>query len=304
MIRTLAKNAARAALAAPGIRDGLRWFINSRSFEPELRKFVHRKLAKRARFKEGSVFRHVTHDGVALVFLHGGTSSYLYWLGEYEPETLSVFTTLARSARCVLDIGAADGLYSIFAAAANRAARVLAVEPGEGAARVCAKNLALNAQVTKSVTLHTIALGERDEETTLYVAGETGGTSSLNPEFRRLVREQRVRVRAGDSLLDELALARVDLMKIDTESTEPAVLRGLSRCLHDQHPDLICEVLHHRTERELESILKPLGYRFFWINGSGLSERTVVAGDATYRYPNYLFTRREPAELRALGLRL
>ena len=304
MIWTLAKNAARAGLAAPGIRDGLRWFINSKAFKPELRKLVHRKLAKRARFKDGSVFRHLTSDGVELAFLHGGTSSYLYWLGEYEPETLSVFTTLARTTRCILDIGAADGVYSIFAAAANPAAHVLAFEPGQGAARVCAKNLALNAQVTRRVTLHTMALGERDEETTLYVAGETGGTSSLNPEFRRVVREQSVSVRAGDSLLNELAADRVDLMKIDTESTEPAVLRGLSKSLRAQHPDMICEVLHNRTERELEGILKPLGYRFFWITGDGLVEQPAVGGDPTYRYPNYLFSCRKPGELRALGLKL
>jgi FkbM family methyltransferase len=298
------KDALRAGLAAPVIRHALRWFINCDAFAPEWRKLAHRKIAKRARFHTGSVFRHVTNDGVTLSLLHGGTSSYLYWLGEYEPETTGLFTTLARTASCIFDVGAADGIYSLLAAAANPEARVFAFEPGEQARRTCERNLALNPGVTARVELRQIALGERDETTTLYVAGETGGTSSLNPEFRRSAREQAVIVRAGDSLLAELGIEHVDLMKIDTESTEPAVLRGLAKQLRTHRPDIICEVLHHRTERELETLLRPLGYRFFWITKSRLVECEALEGDPSYRSPNYLFTCRDDGALRALGVKL
>ena len=292
MVWKQVKTAVRTGIGAPGVRDGLRWFLNQRAVPQRWRDLAHRKLAKRARFAPGQSFDYTSPDGAQLRFLHGGTSSYLYWLHAYDAETTSLFTELARSARVILDIGAADGLYSVFAAAANPAARILAFEPGDGAAAICAKNFELNLPATRNVELHRIALGEQDTESVLYVAGETGGTSSLNPQFRRDRREQRVSVRAGDSLLRELAIDRVDLIKIDTESTEPDVLRGFSDQLRREAPDIICEVLHGRTERALEALLRPLGYRFFWITSEGLLPRDTLDGDPSYRQPNYLFRAR------------
>lgn len=289
---TTAKHALRAALAAPGIRHGLRWFLQQPAVPARWRDFAHRKLAKRARFGERT-FRYTTSSGECLELLHGGTSSYLYWLGEYEPETTSLFCRLAARSAVVLDIGAADGLYAILAAAANPAARILAFEPGAAAAEVCRRNVRLNLPLTLHVELHALALGAVDAESTLYVAGETGGTSSLNPAFRADRREQRVAVRTGDALLAELGIGRVDLIKLDTESTEPEVLRGLAGTLRRDHPDLLCEVLYGRTERALAELLGPLGYRFFWVSGDGLVRHEAIAGDPTYRHPNYLFTTRD-----------
>lgn len=286
------KTAVRTGIAAPGVRDGLRWFLNQQAVPRRWRDLAHRKLAKRAKFARDETFGYTTPEGVPLQFLHGGTSSYLYWLRAYEPETTSLFTELAREAEVILDIGAADGVYSVFAAAANPAARILAFEPGAGAAALCARNFELNQPVTRNVELRRIALGAEDGESVLYVAGETGGTSSLNPAFRRERVEERVQVRAGDSLAAELGIARVDLIKIDTESTEPDVLRGFAGQLRSARPDIICEVLHGRTERALESLLRPLGYRFYWITDGGLVPRDSLDGDPSYRQPNYLFRAR------------
>ena len=288
----IAKQILRSAIGAPGIRHGLRWFLHQPAIPARWRDLAHRKLAKRARFG-ARTFRYTTSAGQTLELVHGGTSNYLYWLGEYEPETTSLFCRLAARSSVILDIGAAEGLYAILGAAASPAARILAFEPGADTALVCAENLRRNLPLTRRVELHALALGADDGESTLYVAGETGGTSSLNPAFRADRREQRVVVRAGDSLLTELAIARVDLIKLDTESTEPAVLRGLAATLRRDHPDILCEVLHGRTERELSDLLGPLGYRFFWVSADGLVRHTALAGDPTYRHPNYLFTTRD-----------
>lgn len=304
MVWTQTKRVLRTGLAAPGIRDGLRWFINSKAISPTLRDLAHRKLAKLALFQSDSIFHHTTREGSRLSFHHGGTPNYLYWLGTYEPETMAAFCALAKHAHCILDIGAADGLYAVFAAAINPSVRILAFEPGAAAARACERNIELNRPITAHVEIHALALGDEDTRQTLYVAGETGGTSSLNPEFRRVRREQSVQVRRGDTLLSALGVDRVDLIKIDTESTEPAVLRGMSRMLQLHHPDLIVEVLHGRTERALESLLRPVSYRFFWIGPEGLIEHDTLNGDRSYRYSNYLFTVRSSQELRALGLAL
>jgi FkbM family methyltransferase len=298
--RTLLR-AVRSLLATPGVRDGLRWFIRHPAIPSCWRDNVHRKLAKRARFPYGDSFVHRAASGAELRFLLRGTPTYLFWRGEYEPETTSLFVSLAARARVILDIGTADGVYAILAAAANPDARILAFEPGDVAAETCARNIALNRPRTRNVELHRIALGDRDEDTLLYVAGESGGTSSLDPSFRRSHREQRVRVRRCDSLLSEVGVERVDLVKIDTEATEPAVLAGMRSTMERDKPDLVCEVLAGRTEQSLGAMLAPLGYRYYWVSQRGLVRRNEVVGDKTYRHPNYFFTVRAEAELRDLG---
>jgi FkbM family methyltransferase len=285
----LAKQAIGATIAAPGVRQGLRWFLQQRSVPKSWRDYAHSRIAKRARFA-GRRFSYTTSNGTALTFLHTGAPNYLFWLGEYEPETVSLFLDRARTANVILDIGAADGIFALFAAAANPAARVLAFEPGAEAAATLAANLELNPDISEKIELQRLALGNEDGQATLYVAGRNGGTSSLDPTFRAVNRPESVGVRRGDSLLPELGIERVDLIKIDTESTEPAVLQGLAHTLERDRPDIICEVLHGRTERQLEAILKPLGYSFFWISADGLLPRDQIVGDPTYAFANYLFT--------------
>lgn len=265
---------------------------------------MHRKVAKRARFAPDRSFSFVSPSGERLTFLHVGTPNYLYWLNEYEPETTSLFMTLAKDARVILDIGAADGIYAVLAANANPNARVIAFEPGESAARTCARNVELNLPLTQHVEVVANALGDVDGVATLFVAGESGGTSSLNAAFRRDRQEETVTVRTGDSFLAKRGIDRVDLIKIDTESTEPAVLRGLRGCLHKDHPDVICEVLAGRSETELERVLDGLGYRLFAVSENGLRAREHIVGDPSYRHPNYLFTMRTATELTGLGLSL
>ncbi|MBA3465646.1 MAG: FkbM family methyltransferase [Deltaproteobacteria bacterium] len=294
----LAKAAARRALGAPGVRHGLRWFLNQEALPRAWRDRAHRTIAKRATFGPAP-FEYSTPEGVRLRFLHSGSSNYLYWRNEYEPESTSVYMRLARRSRVILDIGAAEGVYAILAAAANPDARVLAFEPGSGAAARTRRNIELNLPLTRNVELHDVALGDEDGEATLYVAGETGGTSSLNPEFRSERREQRVSVHTADSFLAKLAIDRVDLVKIDTESTEPAVLRGLRKRLHSDRPDVICEVLRGRTERALEEILAPLSYRYYWLSDRGPVRRERLEGDPTYRHLNFLFSARPEDELLA-----
>ena len=284
------KTVIRHGLAAPGVRHGLRWFMSAPGVPDAWRHIAYRKLAKRARFGDDSTFQYTTPEGVRLRLLHRGAAISLYWRNEYEPETTRLFCEHARTADVILDIGAAHGIYAMLAAAANPRARIFAFEPGEQTSRECRRNLELNHPITANVELLDLALGDSEATTTLYVAGAFGGTSSLNPSFRPNAREQQVRVRRGDTLLDEAGVRRVDLIKLDTESTEPAVLRGLTNVLRRDHPKLLVEVLHGRTERDLEQILGPLGYRYYWVGDRGLTRTDTINGDPTYRYPNYFFT--------------
>jgi FkbM family methyltransferase len=99
-----------------------------------------------------------------------------------------------------------------------------------------------------------------------------------------------------DHFLSDRGIVGVDLVKMDTESTEPQVLRGMAETLGRDHPDLICEVLGaFGVEAELEEILKPLGYALFLLTPDGPEERARIVSHP--RFLNYLFSRRAPEAL-------
>jgi FkbM family methyltransferase len=298
MWNSRAKRLVRHAIGTPLVSERLRWFLHQENVPAGLRALVHQKLAKPALFG-ARTFKFRTHEKL-LELAHTGTPNYLYWLGAYEPETLGVFTQLARTASVIFDIGAAEGLYSIFAAATNPAARIHAFEPFANAANAATRNFGLNGEVCRNVELHRMALGAEDGVATLYVASESGGNSSLNPAFRAGHGEQPTDVRRGDSFVAAEGIERLDLLKIDTESTEPNVLRGLNASLERHHPHIVCEVLAGRTEAELMELLAPLGYRFWSITSNGLERREQIVGDS--RFFNYLFTTADEQSLAARGL--
>jgi hypothetical protein len=69
------------------------------------------------------------------------------------------------------------------------------------------------------------------------------------------------------------------LVKIDTETTEPAVLAGMVETLRRWRPTIICEVLPgHEVERPLMDILQPLGYVFYHLRPEGPVSTERVAG--------------------------
>ena len=263
------------------------------------RDFLLVTFCKRVRFRDGETFDHDPGNRRPLRFLQHPSSTDLYWTGEYEPGSVELFSVLCRNARVVFDVGSYGGLYAVFAASANPDAAVFAFEPSPAALEICRRNLLLNAVLTQNVELMQLALDDHDGQASLYL---TGGTSSLNPAFRASAANVRVTVVRGDEIVRRRAIERLDLVKLDTESTEPAVLRGLSATLARDHPDVVCEVLRDRTETELETLLAPLGYTYYWITRDRLIRRSSIAGDPTYRFPNYLFTARSRDELAALGM--
>jgi FkbM family methyltransferase len=77
--------------------------------------------------------------------------------------------------------------------------------------------------------------------------------------------------------LDSLALARIDLIKVDVEGMELEVIEGAAASLARCHPILIVESIKTDKPR-LGALLEQLGYRLFEI---GLNFLAVHASDST-----------------------
>ena len=220
-------------------------------------------------------------------------SNQVFWRGwsGYEPETAPLLFRIASRAAVTLDVGAHVGFYTLLAAHANPSGRVFAFEPMPAIHARLTRNVRINRLA--NVTCICSAVGEAEGTAEFYhMDVEIPCSSSLSYEFMAQAGEvshTTVRVVALDQFAERVGLDRVDLVKIDTESTEPQVLRGMARVLERDHPTLICEVLQGRgSERSLEEILGPLEYRFYLLTPEGPSIRSRIEGHPEWL--NYLFT--------------
>jgi FkbM family methyltransferase len=225
-------------------------------------------------------------------------SNQVFWRGwdGFQSEVTPLFWRLAKRARVTFDIGAHVGFYTVLAAAANRSAAVYAFEPLPAVLERLQRNIFLNQP------LNVVALGEAvgradGEAEFFHVPGLIPCSSSLSGTFMGGtpgLQSIPVNVVRLDTFAAEHGLTKVDLMKLDTETTEPDVLTGMGRLLRESRPDIVCEVLPSADADALTTILQPLGYWFYLLTDTGPRRHDRVT--ANLQWPNHLFT---PARLEA-----
>ncbi|MGH9224461.1 MAG: FkbM family methyltransferase [Acidimicrobiales bacterium] len=209
----------------------------------------------------------------------------LYWYGwrGYETGEADIFWARAQSARITLDIGAHVGFYSLLAGHANPAGRVFGFEAfGPTAARF-RRNLAMNS--VRNVEVVEVAAGAEVGIAPFFhvprgipcSAGLAGDV--LLPNQPDAITTD-VQVTTIDAFLAQRGLSGlsgVDLVKIDTEGSEPQVLEGMAETLKRDRPTVIAEVLGGRDrEALLRHHLDPLGYAIQIITPEGPRPRDEV----------------------------
>jgi FkbM family methyltransferase len=259
---------------------------------PLLVKHLHRAGIVSSRLPNGKLLRLYSAGG------DDGISNLVYWNGwrGYEPETSPLFYEIASRSRTVLDIGAHVGFYTLLAAHASHSARVFAFEPiPTNYERLCT-NVALNR--TDRIVPVNAAVGCAAGEAQFLVRA---GSLPLNPyvtldETDPDVRRITVPVLSVDQFARSTGVQHVDLVKIDTESTEHLVLRGMTETLARDRPTLICEVLPEWSCPEvIESVLFPLGYRDYLVTPEGPMPQARIVGHEVYL--NHLLVPQERALL-------
>jgi FkbM family methyltransferase len=242
----------------------------------------------------GAFCLHVPDSDKSLKIISDGKDSIasgLYWNGldSFEPETLELYFHLLKYSRVVFDVGANTGLFALLAAVDSRDREVYAFEP----VPEIFSYLQRNAQVNHlhNLTPACSAVTSYDGDIELYIPRSVTipFSASALKGFRKASKTVTVPAVRLDTYVVANNIKRVDLLKIDTEGTEPEVLAGAKQVLARDEPIIICEVLKGRTEAALHSIFDHTPYRFFLVTNEGLLEKETIAGDESYKNRNYLF---------------
>jgi FkbM family methyltransferase len=214
-------------------------------------------------------------------------------LAAYELDTLACLLALVDRKRhaTFFDVGANVGVFALVAAALSQW-DVIAFEPEPRLAGVAQ---ALADRNRLGIVVERLALAERSGTATLHLSDSTDTSHSLARGFRPSTGGVTVPCETLDSYCRRTGRLP-DVVKIDTETTEPEVLAGGRRLLRTHRPWLICEVLAGRSESRLTAVLSDLDYRWYPITSvSPLERRSAIAGDPTHAHTNWLFAPEEPS---------
>lgn len=231
-------------------------------------------------------------------------ASRIYWQGtnSFESSETTVYRALLSSVDTIFDIGGNTGLYALIAGSHTHPQLVYTFEPMPDIAETLRRNVVTN-QFEK-IKVFEMALTDRDGEISLYVPIQSTLPmgSSTDASFRRNTQEIKVKAVMLDTFVNDYQVEKIDFMKIDTESTEPAVLRGGEQTIVRDRPIIMCEILKAQPAAKITQFFDGKNYKIYGIQDTGIQllQTISVSPDVT----NFLFVPEEKQlkQLQALML--
>jgi FkbM family methyltransferase len=202
-------------------------------------------------------------EGEGLRFNPGGANPG-YALGTTEPGVQQALAELLEPGMTFYDVGANMGFFSLIAwRRVGPHGRVRSFEPLPESARTLRHNVALNR--AENVEVVEAAVGARPGRAQLAVTAE-----SVQAHLAEIETDTPTLgfVEVGVTSVDaEVAAGRPspDIVKIDVEGAELAVLEGMRKTFERHPPTVICEL--HGTNAEVCGLFEQLDYRLDTLEG-------------------------------------
>jgi FkbM family methyltransferase len=198
----------------------------------------------------GRVFLHHREDIGLVVLMSGG----------FEKAETEFAIEQARPGTVAIDVGANVGMLTVpLALAVGPSGRVLTIEPSPDNVERLERNLDLN--YLENVVVEPIAVGDKAGRLVLQLANDPGFHSTAEIAESRSVDESlTVKAETLDQVWLRAHAPNVTFIKIDTEGSEDAVLRGAEQILRTCQPALLVEAKGRARLRELDAWLGRLGY--------------------------------------------
>lgn len=231
-----------------------------------------------------------------------------YWgYDRYEPEVRTLMWELIQGlpkgeAGDVIDIGANLGYFTLYLGTLLRhrgAGTVQAFEPSPGVFARLQHNLALNPGLP--VKLNEAAVSEKPGRADLFLADEAMwghcAATLVNKGVDEQVGSVNVAVESIDHFVEQNAVRRVSLIKIDCEGAEAQALIGAAKTIERDRPHIILELIPRYDESYKALFSHPVyqAYRKFLITSEGLVEHKEVF--SSYQDRDWLFTMHPPEAL-------
>jgi len=186
---------------------------------------------------------------------------YRRFIDHFEPKTTTFVERVINDNDIVVDIGAHIGIHTIHFA--KRAKLVIALEPEPQNFSLLKKNIKLN-KVRNVITLP-IALSDKNGYSYLFVSTSSGAHTleidhgvKLNVKF---IDKIHIKTMTFDTLIRDLGIDKVDIVKIDVEGHEDKVLQGMKETLKNNPPRII--IVETDKDSSIIGELKNYGYCLF-----------------------------------------
>jgi len=233
-----------------------------------MRDNLFKKTVKALFFRDGAVRRIRLGPLAGLKYKVSGITGLSAWYSGPEREHHTAFQQLVSPGDVVIDIGANWGLHTLYLSKlVGTNGRVIAVEPFAAALRELEwhvrENDCRNVQIVAAALSNTNGKAAFTPGHSAY----TGHLSVIDSSTSAPHSNQTVETRTLDSLVDDLALERVRLIKLDVEGAESLVLGGASETLRKLAPLLIVDL--HTPEQDLAvaTILTGHAYKLERLSG-------------------------------------
>jgi len=181
--------------------------------------------------------------------------------GQYEPKSVDLIKRIVEPGMKCIDAGAHIGFFTcLFASLVGEGGKVYAFEPMPSNFELLVRNIHEN-HFEKRVQLYRLACSDTSTRliaskvSNMYVVGQIGDAERAEMETVRL-----------DDIIEET----INVVKLDVEGHEPAVIRGMIAIISRDKPIILSEIneywLHtcsNSNAREYVGLLKSLDYEVF-----------------------------------------
>ena len=184
--------------------------------------------------------------------------------GQYEPQSIELIKKIVQPGMKCIDAGAHIGFYTcLMASLVGESGKVYAFEPMPSNFELLLKNIAENRFQRMVRAYQHVCSDEAGNITAskipnMFVVGQVGGAERVTAEAVRL---------------DDIIEDAIDLVKLDVEGHEPAVIRGMMSLIARDHPIILSEIndywlqsCSHSSAIEYVGLLESLGYEVFDVN--------------------------------------
>ena len=201
---------------------------------------------------------------------------------------------LGPSAELILDVGACFGDWAFEAVRRTPSAEVHCFEIASPTRR------SLEARARDEPRMHVVPAGLAESEGRMrvkYYETKPGWSSVYDYPHNAPSTWLDETVTTGDSYLDEIGNPSVDLVKLDTEGAELAILTGFRKALAAGTVRVIqfeygyAAVFSHGLLRDFYEFLEPLGYRIGRLGRGGVEFRPYSLEDENFFGPNMVAVR-------------